>query len=290
MPQGYINVYKPAGMSSHQAVQRIRRITGEKRVGHAGTLDPDAEGILPIAVGQYTRLLEWTRLTPKVYRAAIRLGVMTHTGDKSGLVVGESGGPYPSEDAVRQALSWLSGDVLQFPPQVSALKQNGQRAYAAVRRGQTVWLAPRRIQIGGIAVLEGAADLWRIEATVGSGTYIRALARDMGVLLGQAAMLEYLQRTQVGGFEMGSVWHLDALDRLPDRGQAALRTGTDMLDIPSWPVSAAQSAGIAQGKTDAIPAGIGYTGVVALTCEGTVVAVVDGPPWRYRKVMVKDEG
>jgi tRNA pseudouridine55 synthase len=125
---------------------------------------------------------------------------------------------------------------------------------------------------------------------VGAGTYIRALARDLGFLLGQAAVLEFLQRSQVGYFDMAGAWKLDMLEQLPEHGRAAFLTGSEMLAIPVRPVAHAEAVRLMQGKVDAIPSDIDCAGVVALTCEGDVIAVVEGPPWRFRKVLVKDEG
>lgn len=285
---GFLNVYKPAGMSSHQVVQRIRRLTHERHVGHAGTLDPDATGVLPVALGQFTRLLEWAVLTPKVYRAAIVLGRLTHTGDRAGDVVGESGAPFPDRHALENILPWLTGTIWQFPPQVSALKQGGQRSYHKVRQGQTVWLDPRPIEIEAIKVLDGVGDRWYVEAVVGSGTYIRALARDVGFLLGHAASLESLERTQVGAFSAQDAWRLDDLEANPNQWQDALVAGTQMLSLSTWPVTADQAAMLWSGNVAGIPPLPG-SGPTALVYEKQIVAVVDGPPWHFRKVLVKGE-
>ncbi len=288
MPHGFVNVYKPAGMSSQQVVQRIRRLTHERHVGHAGTLDPDATGVLPIAVGQYTRLLEWASLTPKVYRAHIVFGHLTHSGDQSGTVVGESGPPFPERDSMAEAFRWLTGDILQFPPQVSALKQQGRRAYDMVRRGHSVWLDPRVTHIDSITILDGAGRRWYVEAMVGSGTYIRALARDAGFIVGHAAALESLERTRVGKFSVDEAWTLGELEAEEGRWRDALVSGPQMLDIAAHPVTPSEAESLRRGKSEGIPA-LREKGPVALICDGEIVAVVDGPPWHFRKVLVKDE-
>ncbi|PSR27673.1 tRNA pseudouridine55 synthase [Sulfobacillus thermosulfidooxidans DSM 9293] len=288
MPSGFLNVYKPVGMSSHQVIQEIRRITGQRQVGHAGTLDPMAEGVLPVAIGSYTRLLEWTNLQPKVYQAEMSFGAQTHSGDRAGYRVAESGPPYPNRDQIEEAILWLQGEIRQFPPQVSALKQNGRRAYDAVRQGESVWLGPRPTVIDHIRVVDGNNCSWTLEFIVGPGTYIRAIVRDLGFLLGQAATMRSLIRTRVGHFTVERAYHLEQIKNDPDWSRALL-TGTAMLTIPSVAVNSQQRRDLIHGKYSGIPHLEDFHGIMGLTYEGQVVAVIEGPPWRFRKVLAKDE-
>ncbi|WP_053959027.1 tRNA pseudouridine(55) synthase TruB [Sulfobacillus thermosulfidooxidans] len=288
MPSGFLNVYKPVGMSSHQVIQEIRRLTGQKQVGHAGTLDPMAEGVLPVAIGSYTRLLEWTNLKPKVYQAEMTFGTQTHSGDRTGYRVAESGPPYPSREQIEEAIFWLQGEIRQFPPQVSALKQNGRRAYDIVRHGHSVWLGPRPTIIEHIRIVEGHNGYWTLEFTVGPGTYIRALVRDLGFLLGQAATMRSLIRTRVGYFTVETAYHLEQIQNEPDWTRMLL-TGPALLTIPSVCVNSQQRSDLIHGKYSGIPHLPGFHGIMGLSYEGQVVAVIEGPPWRFRKVLAKDE-
>ena len=287
MLNGFLNVYKPVGMSSHQVVQEIRRITHHNQVGHAGTLDPMAEGVLPVAVGSYTRLLEWANLKPKAYQAHIAFGEQTHSGDQAGYIIGESGAPYPNSAEICRAIAWLEGTLLQFPPQVSALKQNGRRAYDVVRRGQNTWLAPRATVIHSIRLTAGEERSWSIELTVGPGTYIRAIARDLGFLLGHATTMQSLVRTRVGAFRLEDARRLEDFRRR-DPWEKFLLRNTSTLTIPVAPVTACTVRELIHGKTSAIPSFKGFHGIMGLTYGGEIVAVIEGPPWRLRKVLAHD--
>ncbi|MCL4493891.1 MAG: tRNA pseudouridine(55) synthase TruB [Firmicutes bacterium] len=287
MLNGFLNLYKPLGMSSHQAVSKIRMMTGQKQVGHAGTLDPMAEGVLPIAMGSYTRLLEWTNLVPKVYHAHMTLGTQTHSGDREGYVVAESGAPFPNVDQIATVLRWFRGEILQFPPQVSALKQGGRRAYDLVRHGRTPWLAPRHTVVEDIRLTGGQNRCWSLELTVGSGTYIRAIVRDMGFILGHAASLQSLLRVRVGSFTLENAHRLDQLNQHTD-WKRLLLTRPSLLTIPAVAVTGRAIPDLVHGKISAIPHIEGESGVVSLSCDNVVVAVVEGPPWRFRKVIGKE--
>ncbi|MCL4351617.1 MAG: tRNA pseudouridine(55) synthase TruB [Firmicutes bacterium] len=288
MLNGFLNVYKPSGMSSHQVVSKIRQMAGQKQVGHAGTLDPTAEGVLPIAMGSYTRLLEWTNLVPKTYRTQMTLGIQTHSGDQEGYVVAESGDPFPDREQIVMAVRWLQGKILQFPPQVSALKQGGQRAYDLVRRGKTSWIAPRFAMIQDIRLTGGHNRSWWLELSVGSGTYIRAIVRDLGFILGHAASVQALQRIQVGSFRADDAHSLDQLNKSRD-WKGLLLTHPSLLVIPTIAIKDYQIRNLIQGKLSAIPHIEGVEGVVGLSYNDVIVAVVEGPPWHFRKVLAKDE-
>lgn len=205
---GIVVIDKPAGWTSHQVVAKIRRLADTRKVGHAGTLDPMATGVLVIGIGRATRLLGHLALTEKAYQATIRLGIGTITDDADGEVSTTLGAPALSDDHIEAALAELRGEGMQVPSAVSAIKIDGVRAYAKVRSGQDVALAPRRVIVQRFDVV-GRRDLRVDDVAVvdldvvvdcSSGTYVRALARDLGATLGTGGHLTALRRTRVGVF------------------------------------------------------------------------------------------
>ncbi len=204
-PDGVAVVDKPGGVTSHDVVAQVRRLLGTRRVGHAGTLDPMATGVLVVGVGRATRLLGHLARTDKAYQARIRLGVTTTTDDAEGQPL-ERCDPGAVEAAVSDAalaaaVAALTGTISQVPPGVSAIKVGGRRAYARVRAGQTVELAPRQVTVHSLTVRRcGQAEL-QAEVVCSSGTYVRALARDLGAALGVGAHLSALRRVRVGPFD-----------------------------------------------------------------------------------------
>lgn len=204
--EGLVIVDKPSGMTSHDVVGRVRRIAGTRRVGHAGTLDPMATGVLVLGIGRATRLLGRLTLTDKAYDATIRLGVSTATDDAEGDVVARTDAGGVSDEAIRAGVARLTGTIDQVPSQVSAIKVGGRRAYELARAGEQVRLEPRRVTVVRFDVLSvgraadgSTVDLdVRVECT--SGTYVRALARDLGRALGVGGHLTALRRTRVGPF------------------------------------------------------------------------------------------
>ncbi len=208
---GLVVVDKPAGMTSHDVVARVRRLAGTRKVGHAGTLDPMATGVLVLGVNRATRLLGHLTLTDKRYDATIRLGVTTTTEDAEGEVVETRPTDGLTQDAVRAALATFVGEIDQVPSAVSAVKVDGKRAYARVRAGEDVDLPSRRITIHSLEVT--AVDLPTVEVAVrcSSGTFVRALARDLGAALEVGGHLTALRRTSVGPFGLDDARTLDAL-------------------------------------------------------------------------------
>jgi tRNA pseudouridine55 synthase len=206
-PSGLIVVDKPAGWTSHDVVGKMRRLAGTRRVGHAGTLDPMATGVLVVGVEKATRLLGHLALTEKVYEATIRLGVSTTTDDAEGEIASEASAAQVADEAILRGVAALTGPITQVPPQVSAIKVNGERAYKRVRAGEEVDLRGRPVTVHTFDVLAvrhagGTIDL---DATIrcSSGTYIRALARDLGAALGVGGHLTGLRRTRVGPYDLG---------------------------------------------------------------------------------------
>ena len=214
-------VDKPGGMTSHDVVARVRRLAKTRRVGHGGTLDPMATGVLIIGVNRATRLLTYVIGAEKSYRATIRLGETTITDDAEGDVTARVPVAGVSEDAIRFGLEAQTGEIDQVPSAVSAIKVNGQRAYKRVRDGEDVVLPPRRITVHRLDVLDirPAGDVIDvdIDVTCSSGTYIRAIARDLGATLGVGGHLTALRRTAVGGLTLAESSTLEQLEeRAPD--------------------------------------------------------------------------
>ncbi|WP_345627735.1 tRNA pseudouridine(55) synthase TruB [Rugosimonospora acidiphila] len=226
-PTGLIVVDKPGGMTSHDVVARVRRLAKTRRVGHGGTLDPMATGVLIIGVGRATRLLTYVIGSDKVYRGTIRLGQSTVTDDAEGEVVSSAPADEVGDESIRAGLATLTGRISQVPSAVSAIKVNGQRSYARVRAGQDVELAAREITVSRLELLAvrrlpGLIDL-DVEVACSSGTYVRALARDLGAGLGVGGHLTALRRTSVAastpdatGFTLAEAVTLDELAERED--------------------------------------------------------------------------
>jgi tRNA pseudouridine55 synthase len=214
---GLVVVDKSGGMTSHDVVARIRRLAGTRKVGHAGTLDPMATGVLVLGVNRATRLLGHLMLTEKSYAATIRLGVSTTTDDAEGEVVATVDAGGLDEAAVHEALRPFVGDIQQVPTAVSAIKVGGKRAYQRVRDGESVDLPARPVTVhelvpGPLRTVDGAAEL-DVALRCSSGTYVRAIARDLGAALGVGGHLTALRRTAVGAFGLEAARTLEQLEQ-----------------------------------------------------------------------------
>jgi tRNA pseudouridine55 synthase len=215
VPPGLVVVDKPAGMTSHDVVARLRRLAGTRKVGHAGTLDPMATGVLLVGVNRATRLLGHLMLTEKAYDAVVRLGATTTTDDAEGEVLSRASASELTDERVRAAFAGQVGEIAQVPSSVSAVKVDGQRAYARVRAGETVELPARPVTVHAVDLhrIERHGDV--VDATVSvrcsSGTYVRAIARDVGAGLGVGGHLTALRRTAVGPFTLAEARSLDQL-------------------------------------------------------------------------------
>ena len=214
-PSGLVIVDKPGGMTSHDVVARIRRLAGTRRVGHAGTLDPMATGVLVVGVEKATRLLGYLTLTEKEYAATIRLGQSTSTDDAEGEITSAAPAADVSAETLAAEVNRLTGEIWQVPPAVSAVKVDGQRAYRLTRAGAAPELKPRPVTVYEftITAVRRDGDLMDVDATVrcSSGTYIRALARDLGATLGTGGHLTCLRRTRVGGYRIEMARTLEQL-------------------------------------------------------------------------------
>ncbi len=230
MRHGFLNIAKPSGVTSHDVVNAVRRLLGQRRVGHAGTLDPPARGVLVVGVGHGTRLIEYLAATRKTYRATVLLGRTTTTDDGAGDLLEER--PVAVDAAAaRAALSQFTGTLAQVPPAFAAVRVQGQRAYARARRGETVTLAPRPVTIYRLDAVDVTLPRLTLEVECSTGTYIRALARDLGAALGCGGHLESLTRTRVGAFSLEEAVPLHQL-----AGRAADRNWETALLPLDWPL------------------------------------------------------
>jgi tRNA pseudouridine55 synthase len=248
---GVINLDKPVGPTSHDMVGLVRRLSGLRRIGHAGTLDPLASGVLPILVGPATRLSQELTGGRKRYDAVVRLGLRSETDDEEGPVA--PGGPPPDEDAVRAAIPAFEGTFQQRPPAFSARKAHGVVAYQAARRGTALDLAPREVTIHAIRLLDmtpgdGFLDV-RLDVETGAGTYIRSLARDLGERLGSGGYLHALRRTEAAGLSVDEGRPPEGLEALAAEGRLdeALIPVDRLLDLPRITLDADQTGRFTHG-------------------------------------------
>ena len=265
---GFLNVAKPAGWTSHDVVAKVRRILHTKRAGHAGTLDPDATGVLVVAVGQATRLLPHLNLEPKVYRAVCGFGLATTTEDASGEETEQADASGLTESSLRAALPGFLGEIQQVPPMVSALHHNGQRLYDLARKGIVVEREPRTVNIHGLELLSfapGERASAELRVTCGGGTYIRTLCKDLGASLGLPAHMARLSREAVGNFSLESAVSLE------DVTETSLISMQDALGWPTLNVDDATAAEIRLGRR--IPAS-GETEACAALYDGALLALL----------------
>ncbi|WP_030482380.1 tRNA pseudouridine(55) synthase TruB [Nocardioides aequoreus] len=267
-PDGLLVVDKPGGITSHDVVARVRRALGTRKVGHAGTLDPMATGVLVLGVGRATRLLGQLTLTEKAYDATIRLGATTTTDDAEGEVTSTAATDGLSEAEVRDRLGDLVGEIDQVPSAVSAVKVDGKRAYARVRAGEEVELPARRVRVDNLDVRRLELPDLDVAVRCSSGTYVRAIARDLGASLGVGGHLTALRRTSVGPFALDVACPLDDVDagRLLTMEQAVA------LAFPTYPLSGEQATDVGYGRRIAADLG-GDDPVALLAPDGRFLAL-----------------
>ncbi|MEV0662123.1 tRNA pseudouridine(55) synthase TruB [Actinomadura luteofluorescens] len=288
MDSGLVIVDKPAGWTSHDVVGKMRRLAKTRKVGHAGTLDPMATGVLVLGIGKATRLLGHLALTHKGYDATIRLGESTNTDDAEGEIIAAASAEAVTEEALRAGVAELTGTIQQVPPQVSAIKVNGERAYKMARKGEDVELAARPVTVDEFAVLDVRrhGGLIDVDASVScsSGTYIRALARDLGASLGCGGHLTALRRTRVGPYDLSMARTLDQLGEKLEILPMAEAVGAV---FPRRDVSDDDARKVAHGgRLPAVGLGPGPVGVFAP--DGTLLALVEerGPVAKSLAVFV----
>lgn len=220
MINGFVVIDKPAGITSHDVVSRVRRILGTRKVGHTGTLDPFATGVLPIAVNDGTKAIPFLDEGVKCYEALMQLGVATDTLDMTGTVLREGDCSSITEQLLRDVFDRFTGPIQQIPPMYSAIKQGGQPLYKLARLGQEVERAPRSVEIHTIELLSIDFPFVAVRVTCSRGTYIRTLADDIGATLGCGAALKELRRTASGPFVIGAALTLEALENAAGAGNA----------------------------------------------------------------------
>jgi tRNA pseudouridine55 synthase len=272
---GLVVVDKPAGLTSHDVVARMRRLAGTRRVGHGGTLDPMATGVLIIGIDKATKLLGHLAAGDKDYLATIRLGVTTTTDDADGEVVATVDPGAVSDEALTAAMKALTGDLHQVPASVSAVKVDGVRSYTRVRAGEQVELAARSVHVARFELLaRRGADL-DVAVTCTTGTYVRALARDLGAALGVGAHLSALRRTRVGGFSIDAAATLTSL-------------ATDLRVIPLADAVVAAFPRVDVSAEDARRIGFGQPVGIELPSDGPVG--VFGPMGEVLALMQRRDG
>ncbi|MEV4007195.1 tRNA pseudouridine(55) synthase TruB [Actinomadura sp. NPDC049753] len=288
MDSGLVIVDKPAGWTSHDVVGKMRRLAKTRRVGHAGTLDPMATGVLVLGIEKATRLLGHLALTRKGYDATIRLGESTNTDDAEGETIATASAEAVTEEALRAGVAELTGTIQQVPPQVSAIKVNGERAYKMARKGEDVELAARPVTVDEFTVLDVRrhGGLIDVDASVScsSGTYIRALARDLGASLGCGGHLTALRRTRVGPYDLSMA---RTLDRLAEELEILPMAEAVGAVFPRRDVSDDDARKVAHGgRLPAVGLGPGPVGVFAP--DGTLLALVEerGPVAKSLAVFV----
>jgi len=279
---GWLILDKPIGKTSTMAVAILKRLIGAKKAGHAGTLDPLASGVLPIAFGEATKTVSFAMDGQKVYRFKVRWGAETNTDDAEGEVILCSD-IRPQEQAICATLSRFTGPIEQTPPRFSALKINGRRAYDLARDGADVPLAPRLVQIDRFSLVEiPDADHAVFEAECGKGTYVRALARDLGQALGCFGHICELRRTRVGSFIEENSMTLEEIEELAQSGSGALVASllpiqSSLDGLPALTVSRADADRLAQGRTVLLRGRDAplLEGIVSVSTHGSLIALAE---------------
>jgi tRNA pseudouridine55 synthase len=281
---GWVVLEKPPGISSAHAVAAVKRIFGAAKAGHAGTLDPLATGVLPVALGEATKTVPYVMNGRKLYRFTLRWGQATDTDDGEGRVTGESA-VRPGRAAIAAMLPVFTGIIRQTPPAYSAIKLGGARAYDLAREGETVTLAPRAVEIDTLRLVECSdEDRATFEALVGKGTYIRSLARDLGQALGTFAHVVELRRLAVGRFRVERAISLEKLAALAHSSAAfehLLPIETALDDIPALALTEAEAASLRHGRpvncasNRARLHGLGEGATVCATSSGKLVALAE---------------
>ena len=276
---GWVALDKPVGTTSTQAVSRLKRIYNAKKAGHAGTLDPLASGILPVAFGEATKTVPFVQDGEKTYLFTVRWGAETDTDDSDGKVVRTSEGR-PDSSAIAALLPRFHGDVLQTPPQFSAIKVAGERAYDLAREGEQVELKARPVTIHRLEILEHSGEETKLVMECGKGAYVRSVARDLGRLLGCFGHVTALRRTRVGPFSEDDSFTFEEIEAPGGALQALLSVEAGLLSLPCVVVDRNAAARLRRGgslilRGQGAPAG----GIVYAACGGAPIAfgeVVEG--------------
>lgn len=274
MLSGLLNVYKPIDWTSRDVVNRVERLVKPAKAGHAGTLDPLAEGVLVVAVGTSTRLISGVQEREKEYRATFQLGLRSDTDDNSGQITPTENVQPSTRAAIEALLPRFLGEISQVPPQFSAVHVDGKRAYHLARQGQAVDLAPRTVRVDRLEILDFTWPRLELLIECGSGTYVRSIGRDLGELLGCGAVMTALQRTRIGPFCISDAVAVDDLQRetIGTRLQPPARA------VEHWPSHRCDDAElweIAHGRMLVLPEFSEQTRVALLTRSGELAALAE---------------
>ena len=294
---GWIAFDKPVGMSSTQAVAAVRRAANAEKAGHGGTLDPLASGMLPVALGEATKTVQWAMAGSKRYRMTVRWGEATATDDAEGEIV-ERSDVLPSEAAIRAALPTFTGDIMQVPATYSAILVGGKRAYDLARAGETVTLAPRPVRIDAFELVSRHdAQHATFEVACGKGTYMRSLGRDLARSLGTVGHLTALRRLSVGRFHVDRAISLDMLGEfghIRPLSEHLLPVETALDDIPALALTEAEAIRLRHGQSvqplrpqdRACIDQLGNGSIVSVSASGKLVALVEIDAGMLRPVRV----
>jgi tRNA pseudouridine55 synthase len=253
---GVLPLDKPAGITSFDAIRQVRRILGERRVGHAGTLDPTATGLLPICVGRTTRFVDYFHAQPKTYHCVVRLGERSDTGDTEGVIAAGGDASRVEADQIRAELVHLTGDIDQIPPMHSAVRHEGRHLYELARAGEEVAREPRRVTIHSAELVDfrpGSVAEAEIVVVSGKGAYMRVLASDLGDALGTGGLLGWLSRTSYGTLTLGSSVTLDQLAASDDPWDALLPPEVAVAHLPQVNLGPAQVQQVRRGQSVWLP-------------------------------------
>jgi tRNA pseudouridine55 synthase len=256
---GVLPLDKPAGITSFDAIRQVRRILGERRVGHAGTLDPTATGLLPICVGRSTRFVDYFHAQPKTYHCVVRLGERSDTGDTEGAIVAGADASTIGADQIRAELARFIGEIEQIPPMHSAVRHEGRHLYELARAGEEVIREPRRVTIYSAALVDfrpGARAEAEIVVVSGKGAYMRVLAADLGDSLGTGGLLGWLSRTSYGTLGLASSITLDQLSVMDDPWLALLPPDVAVAHLPLVNLGPAQVLQVRRGQSVWLPRSI----------------------------------
>lgn len=274
---GWLIVDKPAGMTSTSVVNKVKWALDAKKAGHAGTLDPEATGVLAVALGEATKTVPYISDALKAYEFTVRLGQATNTDDTEGEVIAESG-DRPTDEQIKAALTEFEGDIRQVPPQFSAVKVDGQRAYKLARDGEDLELAARPLWVEELKfVARPDADHVILEMTCGKGGYVRSIARDLGAMLGCYGHVESLRRIWSGPFELSdciTVAEIDALAKTPELEERLLAVQAGLTDLPELPCRPEAAARMRNGNPGMVIASdLEYGDEAWASCDGEPIAI-----------------
>jgi tRNA pseudouridine55 synthase len=292
--RGILALDKPAGITSFEAVREVRRLFSERRVGHAGTLDPTATGLLPVCVGRATRLVDYFHAQPKTYHCVVRLGERSDTNDTEGVVAAGGDASRVDEDTVREALQRFVGEISQIPPMHSAVRHEGRHLYELAREGKEVERRPRTVSIHSAELVgykPGRVAQAEIVVSCGKGAYMRVLAADLGEAVGSGGLLGWLSRTRYGSLDLREAVTLPALAAMAHPRDALLPLDVAVTHLPKIDVAPALEQLLRRGQPvwlprTQVPAGGGECRAHAVSGELIAIGELSGLLFRPTKVLV----